>query len=132
MDIYVSRLIEGAYSEPTNLDNIINTPQYRESCPCIAPDENFLIFTSDSRQFSADGKYLKGRRDLMISFKGEDGNWTQPINMDPAFNADGARFPGLSPDGKNLFFTRYVEGPNEDIFWVNAKIIETYKPDDFK
>ena len=42
----------------------------------------------------------------------------------------GARFPGMSPDGKYLFFTRYDKNWNEDIYWVDAKIIEELKPEE--
>ncbi len=38
----------------------------------------------------------------------------------------------FSPDGKYLFFTRYDENWNEDIYWVDAKIIEDLKPKELK
>jgi Tol biopolymer transport system component len=34
--------------------------------------------------------------------------------------------PMLSPDGKYLFFTRNINR-NGDIYWVDAKVIETFK-----
>jgi hypothetical protein len=41
------------------------------------------------------------------------------------------RFPGLSPDGKYLFFTRGIRWTppdyDHDIFWVSAGIIEKLK-----
>ena len=35
------------------------------------------------------------------------------------------RYAGLTPDGKNLFFTRWVAPKfNYDIFWVSTKFID--------
>jgi hypothetical protein len=36
----------------------------------------------------------------------------------------------MSCDGKYLFFTRYDKNWNEDIYWVDAKIIEELKPEE--
>jgi hypothetical protein len=33
----------------------------------------------------------------------------------------------FSPDGRELFFTRNINR-NGDIYWVDAKVIETFKP----
>jgi Tol biopolymer transport system component len=33
----------------------------------------------------------------------------------------------VSPDGKYLFFSREVDG-NRDIYWVDAKVIDEYRP----
>ena len=42
------------------------------------------------------------------------------------------RFPSVSPDGKFLFFGRNMPETFGDIFWVDAKVIEDLKPDQFK
>ena len=34
------------------------------------------------------------------------------------------RFPGLSPDGKYLFFTRWTAECDHDVYWVSAAVIE--------
>jgi len=62
----------------------------------------------------------------MISFRDEDGNWLEAVNMGPLF-AD-TRFPSVSPDGKYLFFTKFTEGGHEDFYWVDARFIEELKP----
>ena len=33
------------------------------------------------------------------------------------------RLPGVSPDGRYLFFTRWTPDHNQDVFWVSANII---------
>lgn len=38
------------------------------------------------------------------------------------------RFPGVSPDGKYLFFTRWYSDPYyHDLYWVDAQIINDLK-----
>jgi hypothetical protein len=123
-DIYLSLFQDGRYITPQRLSDVVNTSSARESFPCIAADQSYLIFCSDSRRFTASGAQVTGTRRLMISFRGNDGSWQQPRSMGSLFNREGARFPGLGPDSRFFFFTRYVEEPNEDIFWVDAGIIE--------
>jgi Tol biopolymer transport system component len=123
-DIYLSRYQNGRYLAPQRLDDVVNTDTARESFPCIATDQSYLIFCSDSRRFAANGALATGARKMMISFRGSDGRWQQPQSMGSLFNRKGARFPGLSPDGRILFFTRYVDAPNEDIFWVDTGVID--------
>ena len=86
--------------------------------PYISPDESYLIFSSkrkDSRAFN----------DLYISFKQKDGGWSIPINMgDKINNGSHVRFPNVSPDGKYLFFTRDNGDRRDDVYWMDAGIID--------
>ena len=133
-DIYTSTLKDGIYTEPVNISQLINTTECSGYRPCISPDESFIIFSSDCRQFSSDDKYLGGKRQLVIAFRKSNNIWSKTIGMGPAINIsyEGARFPGLSPDGKYLFFTRYDENWNEDIYWVDARIIDEIKLKELK
>ena len=64
-----------------------------------------------------------GSADLYISFKKEDGSWTNLKNMGSTINSRELDYcPMLSPDGKYLFFTSKRSGSG-DIYWVDAKII---------
>ncbi len=121
-DIFMSRLNNGIYEEPVSLGNNINTANARESFPFIALDESFIIFSRDNRRFNSSREVISGERKLMISFKGEQGQWEQAVEMGEQF--ENVRFPSVSPDGKYLFFTKYTEKSNEDFYWVDAKIIE--------
>jgi len=97
-DIYRSRLVNGAYSKPENLGDVINAKSF-EGDPYIAPDESFLIFTSYNRP---DGL---GDGDLYISFN-QNGHWTPAKNLGAPINSSALDFcPNMSPDGKNFFFT---------------------------
>lgn len=129
-----SALIEGCYTEPEPLGSEINSNNY-EGPAYVAPDESYMIFSSHRP-----GGY--GSSDLYISFRREDGTWTEPKNMGPKINSDGRdRFPYISSDGKYFFFnssrisvlnTKLVPGGPGNIYWVDAKIIEDLKPKELK
>lgn len=115
-DIYRSKLLNGKYSAPEKVEFGIST-ENNEHDPFVSPDENYLIFSSDRPEGF-------GRNDLYISFKLNDGSWSNPINMGEKINSDGYDFcPMLSQDGKYLFFTRNINR-NGDIYWISAEIIE--------
>jgi outer membrane protein OmpA-like peptidoglycan-associated protein len=90
-----------------------NTPQ-REGAHAISPDGNYLIFTGCLRD---DGF---GSCDLYLSTK-ENGQWTKPVNMGPAFNSvswDGQPCFGL--DGLSLYYSSSRPGGmgGRDIWYV--------------
>jgi hypothetical protein len=114
-DIYMSTYRDGKYEARKKLSQEINTDEMEDS-PCIAPDESFLIYES-----------RRARRCLLISFKQNNGSWSQPVTMGENICRGMARFPGLSPDGKFLFFNSLRTGWL-DIYWVSAKIIEELRP----
>jgi Tol biopolymer transport system component len=120
-DFFRSRLVDGQYAEPENLGDGINT-EYDETDLFVAPDESYVIFTSVGRP---DGS---GSGDLYVSYREEDGSWTRALNMGEAINTESSEFcPMLSPDGTYFFFTSRRRG-NDDIYWVDAAIIEHYRP----
>lgn len=119
-DLYSSRFIDGDYAPPLLLEAPLSTDA-SEHDPLISLDGEYLIFASDRV-----GGY--GEADLYISFATSQGDWTDPVNMGPVINSPGYDFcPMLSPDGRYLFFTRN-RGGNGDIYWVDAKVIEAFRP----
>jgi Tol biopolymer transport system component len=121
MDFYKSEFVDGRYAEPENLGGAINT-RFDESDGLIAPDESWLIFTSSGRPDSY------GSGDLYISFRRRGGGWTKAVNMGEQINTKSSEFcPGLSPDEKYFFFTS-GRGGSDDIYWVDAAIIEQLNP----
>lgn len=97
-DLWRSRLIEGKYTEPKNLGDVINTSG-EDIEGYIAPDESFMIFSSDNHEENY------GEYDLYISYNRE-GIWSKPQNLGDIINSKGWEFgPKISPDGKYLFFT---------------------------
>jgi Tol biopolymer transport system component len=89
----------------------IHVPWGEPAHPCIAPDGSYLLFDVDS------GNYL------YVSFRDDNGNWGEPIDLtDHGFDplAGGAY---ISPDGKFLFFSL-----QQDIWWVDIGAIEALRP----
>lgn len=118
--IYRSERINGIYAKPELLPSSINAAEgVINWMPFIAPDESYLLFSSDRNT---------GRQSIFISFSLSDGSWTEAHGLGEGINTQkGERFPYVSPDGKYLFFTRWHGRDNEDIMWVSAEIINKIK-----
>lgn len=131
LGIYRSRLINNKYNTPEYIYTVFNH-DFIHGDMFVAPDESYMIISGRDRH----GKIGYGRLDLYIIFyKSEsDGTWSKAINMGDSINTQyGENCPQISPDGKYFFFNRYNPDLKKgDIYWVDAKIIETYKPKDTK
>jgi Tol biopolymer transport system component len=122
-DLYCVKLAKGVYQRAQPLKGSINT-QFREGDAYISPDEKFLIVTSSDRPDTF------GKGDLYISYRNEDGQWSEAINMGNTINSPAHDYcPMLSFDQKYLFFSSKKRG-QDDIYWVDARIIEDLKPKD--
>jgi hypothetical protein len=120
MDFFCSRPVDGQYQPPANLGETINT-EFDETDLLVAPDESYVIFTSVDRP---DGF---GSGDLYISFRRDDQSWGRAVNMGGLINTSSSEFcPMLSPGGKHFFFTSRRAG-SDDIYWVDALIIDNYR-----
>lgn len=114
-NIYAARWVNGQFQKAQQLGNTVNTTRY-EADVFVALDESYLIFCGNR-------KGGLGRGDLYISFKQKDGTWTKAKNMGASINTVGHELcPFVTTDGKYLFYTS-----NQDIYWVDAKIIEQYR-----
>jgi hypothetical protein len=116
--IYRSELVNGEYAKPQLLPRSINLPPSLNWAPFIAPDEGYLLFSSNrTGSFDDYG-------DLYISRRLADGSWTDPVSLGEPVNTPRQEvFPGLSPDGKYLFFCRDTPGHQNDVYWVSAASI---------
>ena len=115
-DIYLARRDGDDYQPETAFPKTINTNGY-EADAYIAPDESYLIFSSNRKEG-------RGRGDLYISFALDDGSWTKAVSMGDAINSTGHELcPFVSLDGRYFFFTS-----REDIYWMDADIIDTFRP----
>jgi len=126
IDIYRALNESGSYSSPEKMGSSINT-SHLEFSPYIAPDESYLIFSSNRP-----GGY--GWTDLYICFKNPDGTWSEAKNMGNSINSEyDDAWPYVTKDG-NIFF--FVSKKDDDVnmnpYWVNAKIIESLKPEKIK
>ncbi len=120
-DLYKFSYVDNSYSEPENLGDVINT-EHSEFAPFVASDESYLIFTSNRP-----GGY--GRHDLYISFRNNDGSWTEPKNMGSEINAASEDAgPMISNDGRYFFFTSQKGGDlGYNPYWISSQIIEDLK-----
>lgn len=115
--IRYSQLINGKRESPRPLDKTINTGKWNAH-PFIAPDESYIMWDGER-----DGGF--GGNDIYISFKQTDGSWGTAVNLGSEINTDDEdSSPYVTPDGKYLFFNRYKNTGNGDIYWVDAKVLE--------
>jgi hypothetical protein len=124
-DVWRSRNIDGKYAEAENVDAPVNT-EVSDFDPFIAPDESYLIVCQELPGSIGDS-------DLYVYFRRSDGSWSEGINMGPGVNSpDFESRPYVTPDGKYLFFVsnRPTETGSSNIYWVDAKVIESLVPDD--
>ncbi|MEM6724353.1 MAG: ankyrin repeat domain-containing protein [Bacteroidota bacterium] len=118
-DIFISKFENGRWSTAVPMSDSINSPAL-DYDPYIAPDEQFLIFSSNRK-----GGY--GMTDLYISFKNPDGSWSKAQNMGPEINSSAIDLtPSFSPDGRFFFFSSARAGV-VDLYWVDAQVIESLR-----
>lgn len=104
LDIYRAKRLGEQYAEPENLGRVINS-EYTELDAFVAPDESYIVFTSNRPGGLGAG-------DLYVS-KRKDGAWTPPQNLGPEINTAGFECcPSVSPDGKYLYYTTQGLGRN--------------------
>ena len=89
----------------------------------FSPDESYVLFNSPRT-----GSHTQ--LDIWISFKQNDGHWSDPKNLGEKINsgADAILCPIVSPDGKYLFFTKLNFSSNTGyIYWVSTSIMDSLK-----
>ncbi len=107
MNIYSAKFNNGKYDTPEPLPETVNTIN-SETDPFIAPDESYIIFSSQGRDDAlkgtgADAEYP--RADLYISFR-KNGAWSTAVNLGPEINSTAEEStPWVSADGKTLYYT---------------------------
>lgn len=124
-DIYFSQFQNGQYLKPEPLASSVNSDSI-ETTPFISADGSYLLFSS--RRGSAGF----GGFDLYVSFKRDDNTWSEAINLGSTINSQANEwFPSVSPDGKYIFYNSGKDG-NDDVYWVDAKIVEQLRPQNIK
>ncbi len=119
--IRYSLLINGKRKPPKAFGKEINSGKWTAH-PFIAPDESYIIWDSERKEGYGDN-------DLYISFRQQDGSWSDAINLGAAINTAGPDTGGVvSPDGKYFFFNRKISEEDSDVFWVDTQIFEALKP----
>ena len=126
LGIYQSDYMDGNYSTPKFVYTVIDTHMIHGDM-FIAPDESYMIVSCRDPE----NKIGYGQLDLYIVFQKVDGTWTDAVNMGPDINTkNGENCPQISPDGKYFFYNSYNPVIRQgNTYWVDARIIETYKTD---
>ncbi|MDX9749487.1 MAG: hypothetical protein RBT71_00200 [Flavobacteriales bacterium] len=97
-DLYESRLVDGAWTEPERMTDRINSPHHEPSAS-IAPGGDEIYFTSDRP-----GGH--GGRDIYRIRRLPNGEWSLPLNLGPNVNTPyDEDAPFMHSDGATLFFS---------------------------
>jgi Tol biopolymer transport system component len=114
--IAFSRRVKGQYLALERMGPPINGTG-QSMYPFIAPDESYLIFSTNRPA----GKVTSV---LLVSFRKPDGSWGEPQALDLGMDA---ALPFVTSDGKFLFFTGGERGKS-DIYWVSASVLDALRP----
>lgn len=121
-DIYFSEKIGNTWSEPKNIGNPVST-NFWESNPAPSSDGRILFIASGGRPDS------RGGRDLYVSYKTENGKWSEPENLGDSINTTSNEYaPFFHPDGKTLYFSSdgHPGMGGQDIFFTKLKTDGTW------
>lgn len=122
-NIWKCKYVNGVYVKPEKLSNAINTNEYIEYAPWIAPDESYLIFGSSGRPDSI------GLEDIYISIN-KNGVWQNARLLGNGINSPSGEYGGhSSPDGKYFYFYSGRDGGSPDspfskTFKIDIKALE--------
>lgn len=113
--IYYSKYENGTFQPRVKLPSIFNEAVAYGN-PYVSPDESYFIF--NSTRISG-----FGNNDLYISYKKNDGTWTNPKNLGNIFNTQSDE-NGSEITSDGLYMT-YVS--NNDIYWVSTSFIDSLR-----
>jgi hypothetical protein len=124
--LYRMRSINGEYVAPERIDLSIKLRGADKWTYFVAPDESYVLFSSlpdkstpPSTSNTSDDHDPYG--DIYIAKKLANDMWADPVSLSESVNSPvQERFPMVSPDGKYIFFTRWIRNLDDDIFWVST------------
>jgi hypothetical protein len=122
-DLYYSRMIDGKFSAPVSLGDVINS-ELTEGNVYVAPEEDYLLFTTMKRLTERPGIV----KNFFCSFKKKDGAWSTPRNIGEWLGVnDTAGAIGVSSDQKFLFFSDITPAKRPNLYWMEARFIQDLK-----
>lgn len=120
--LYMSKSENGTYTSKIQVDIPMDGVDIRD--PCISPNDDYLIF-------SASASSNDQNSDLYVSFKDENGQWSQAQELDSNINTDAWEIaPYISPDEQFLFFSRrdhWQQATFSNTYWVSLEVIESLR-----
>ena len=106
MSIYSAMQKDGQFIDPKPFPPLVGV-DYMSCTPFVAPDESYLLFARIGTSL-----------DLMISRKGENGKWSNPVPLNEKVNQQGQGNPYVTPDGKYLFYTTGSGNEGWKVNWI--------------
>lgn len=97
-DLFVTRKLNGVWTEPELIGFPISTNAGNEHCPAILQDGVTLCFAS-----AREGGY--GGSDIYCSQQDDNGNWMEPINQGPNINTAAQEFHFSQDKNGMVYFT---------------------------
>ncbi len=102
-DIFVTRKVNGSWTNPELVGFPISTDAGHEHCPAILQDGRTLCFAS-----MREGGF--GGADIYCSQQDAAGNWMDPINQGPNINSAGEEFHFSQDTDGTVYFTSNRDG----------------------
>ena len=97
-DLFVTRKVNGRWTEPELVGFPISTNEGDEHCPAILNDGETLCFAS-----RREGGY--GGSDIWCSRRDDDGDWMAPVNQGPNINTAAEEFHFTQDASGMVYFT---------------------------
>lgn len=122
--LYCSKNIDGVWSEPEDLGNIVNQSNSNQIDPFITADGNTLYFSSD--RLGGQGGY-----DVWVTHRSKNGSWLKPTNMGKRVNTPLNEFsPYIHPDNINFYFSSngWKGFGDLDLFYIRLNDIKMKEP----
>jgi hypothetical protein len=118
-DVYVSYWVDGAWSDPQNLNDIAGEPlvntEFMDHCLFFSADGKEAFWTSTRPGGFGDNDSWTSRQ--------VGGKWTEPENLGPNVNGPGSEHsPIPTPDGRSLYVTTTrLEGFGEEDIYITTR-----------
>jgi hypothetical protein len=117
--LYYSEFRDGQYQEAVDLAVLTGNDTLKGNSPYVTPGADVLLFSAQ--------RGLRGK-ELFVSFRREDGGWSERISLGPEVNAGRLNdSPRLTPAGNFLFFVSAGNGRAWGIYWVSASFLDRLK-----
>lgn len=104
-DIYESQLANGSWTNPSLLDNGINSDR-DDLAPSQSSDGKKILFT---RPFDTADKKDDYCQEIYLIEKDETGQWLTPRTLAPTYNTGCVCDPFLAKDNKTFFYASYED-----------------------
>ncbi len=107
-DFAISAMASPVAFKPVNMGTSINTADC-EYFPNVTADDNTFLITRNAVVKNEQGVPVRSQEDFYISYKGDDGKWSQSAPLSGINTNANEGAPSLSADGRYLYFAACEE-----------------------